>query len=212
MVAALTAAVLGSAVLVAVLPSTARALGSPRRLTVYSTPGEQAYINNDDDEARGDVDNPFGTHSQAPGASTKGPFPGDEAIFSLNIYADAALTRRVGLAVITCQYSFGRNGFCDASFQMNGGTLIAAGTVGFDATQFALAVTGGYGKYSGATGDVEATAARQAGPAPLRSSTTDLRAFRFESSCAGTGAVSVRGPLVSRHLQASGPRLSRGAQ
>jgi hypothetical protein len=131
-----------------------------RTITAYSLPGQQSFIDNNDDEARGDVNNPFGRHD--PEAATivsehaNGPFAGDEALFSFTVYSTTRLTKRAGSAVYTCQYYFDKNAFCDASFQLgSGGTLFGAGTLDFDATRFALAITGGSGKYSRTKGDVQ---------------------------------------------------------
>ena len=54
-------------------------------------------------------------------------------------------------------YTFDKNAFCDASFQLGAGTLIAAGRLNFDDQKFAFAVTGGYGKYGHRRGDVAVT-------------------------------------------------------
>jgi len=130
------------------------------RIVLYSDPIHEAYVANADDEERGAVSNPFGVHLSRAAAgltATKGPYAGDEAVFSFNVYASSSLNTKVGSAVYTCQYYFDKNAFCDVSFQLKGGTLIGAGTLNFDAKKFGLAITGGYGKYGGATGDVQAT-------------------------------------------------------
>ncbi len=130
------------------------------KIDVYSAPAQETFVANADDEARGAVNNPFGTHNGSPAASekTNGPFAGDEALFSFDVYTTPGLQSKAGSAVYTCWYYFNKNAFCDASFQLKGGTLIAAGTLNFEGKAFALAITGGYGKYTRATGDVEATA------------------------------------------------------
>ena len=138
-----------------------RAASSPwRTMTVYSSPVNQTFIDNTDSLTTGGLNNPFGTHSSVSSTSlteaTNGPFPGDEGIYSFNLYADKALTRRVGSALYTCEYSFGRNGFCDATFQLAGGTVIGAGVLNFSSQAFTLAVTGGVGKYAGMVGDLGA--------------------------------------------------------
>jgi len=131
-----------------------------QRITAYTMPGQQTFVDNNDDEARGDVNNPFGTHDSKAATivseHANGPFAGDEALFSFRIYSNARLTRKAGSAVYTCQYYFDKDAFCDASFQFgSGGTLFAAGTLNFDATRFALAITGGSGKYSRTEGNVQ---------------------------------------------------------
>ncbi len=131
----------------------------PQRITVYSAPNSQTFVGNIDDESRGGVNNPYGTHSRPQSVSERnnGPFPGDEALYSFDVYSGKSLASKVGTAVYTCQYYFDKNAFCDATFQLAGGTLVAAGTLNFTAPTFALAITGGYGRYAGAAGDVEAS-------------------------------------------------------
>jgi hypothetical protein len=136
------------------LGSAPTASGIPHHVTVYTNPVEQDFVTNADDLTRGEANNPFGTHEHVIGKSA--PFPGDMALFSFNAYRDAGLKTKVGTAVITCYYYFSLNGFCDASFQVNGGTLIAAGSLSFDGKTFTLAVTGGYGTYTRAAGEVTA--------------------------------------------------------
>lgn len=131
-------------------------VAAPKRVTVYSSAAEQAFVNNDDDSARGNLNNPFGAHNSRAGAKSA-PFPGDMALFTFNVYMTADLKKKAGTAAITCYYYYDQNAFCDASFQLNGGTVIAAGAFSFNATKFALAVTGGYGRYDQASGDLEAT-------------------------------------------------------
>jgi hypothetical protein len=131
---------------------------APRTLTTYSKPGQQAFADNNDDEARGDINSPFGTHNNSAAKianeHSNGPFPGDQLVFSLNLYTNIGVTAKTGVSVYTCNYYFGKSAFCDASFQLSGGTVIAAGTFGVNAKTFALAITGGYGKYSDAKGEI----------------------------------------------------------
>jgi hypothetical protein len=136
------------------------AAGGSQRLIIYSVASQEQFINNNDDEARGDVNNPFGTHNRTAAADKengKGPFPGDEALFSFKVYGSSTLKTSTGTAVFVCLYEFDKKAFCHASFQLDGGTLIASGVVSFDAKRFAFAVVGGSGKYSGVTGDIHAT-------------------------------------------------------
>jgi hypothetical protein len=139
--------------------STVAATGT-QKLTVYSNPVHEAFVANADDELRGDVSNPFGTHiSRAAAGLTNldeknGPFPGDEALYSFDLFKNANLEAKAGSAVYTCQYYFDKYAYCDVSFQLIGGSLIGAGAFSFASKSFALAITGGYGKYSGVTGDV----------------------------------------------------------
>ena len=147
-----------------------------RTLSVYAVPLNEVYINNTDSLSLGVANNPFGkpTGSAASAASesTDGPFLGDVGLYSFAIYADRGLTRRIGSALYTCQNYFDRNGFCDTSYQLTGGTLIGAGIFNFAAHSFALAITGGQGTYASVSGDVEASAS---GPQSQRLSFTLTR-------------------------------------
>lgn len=148
-------------------------------------------MNNQDDLARGKGNNPFGNYRDASPVQTKspnGPFPGDESIFSFNLYRDAALQNRVGVAVFTCEYDFGKNAFCDVAFELTkGGTMLAEGFFNFEATAFTLAVTGGYGGLEGEKGTVEETP-----------STNHAERLRFEleacSHCGATAGGQASGP------------------
>jgi hypothetical protein len=134
---------------------------SRQKLTQYSTPAHETFVGNIDDETRGAVSNPFGTHTKGAASTNEqnnGPFPGDEVLFSFNLYRGAALSGSTGSAVYTCWYTFAKNAFCDVFVQLKaGGTLLAAGTLNFDAKTFALAVTGGTGPYRGVAGDLTVT-------------------------------------------------------
>jgi hypothetical protein len=146
---------------VGAMSASAGAANGRQRLTLYSVTEQEQFVNNQDDRARGEGHNPFGAYSDVSPAVTKpkgGPFPGDEALFSFNVYRNADLKTRAGSAIFTCQYNFGKNAFCDVSFQLiDRGTLIAEGAFNFDAARFTLAITGGYGGYSDVTGEVVAT-------------------------------------------------------
>jgi len=127
----------------------------------FTLPLHEIFINNNDDEARGDVNNVFGLHDTKAAASKEngdGPFPGDSAFFSFSVFTTSALSGKPGSALYMCQYYFAKNAFCDAQFQVSGGSLVAAGLLNFDGTTFELAVTGGTGKYLGASGDIHASA------------------------------------------------------
>ncbi len=155
-------AVLGAvAVALALLPATvlgaadARASLLAHRFTLYSVAEQEQFVNHQDDRIRGAGKNPFGNFRDiAPSTqAAAGPFPGDAALFSFNLYADSKLDKRVGTAVFTCMYNFAKNAFCDATFQLtSGATLIAAGAFNFNTSAFNLAVTGGTGTYTGASG------------------------------------------------------------
>lgn len=151
--------IIGAALLAgAAAAGSASAATVSHTLSLYSLPAHETFINNDDDEQRGNTNNPFGTTSKAKGDDENGgPFPGDEALFSFKVYSNVALKTTLGSAVYTCQYHFNKTAFCDASFQLKGGTVFAAGALDFNAKKFVLAVTGGTGDYHRATGDVSSS-------------------------------------------------------
>jgi len=130
-------------------------------LTLYSVAEQEQYVNNADDRTRADGNNPFGNYKDVTPVANRsgnGPFPGDEALFSFNLYADSGLKHRAGSAIFTCQYNFNKNAYCDASFRLNNGsTLVAAGSFNFNATKFTLTVTGSYGKLQNKKGFVNET-------------------------------------------------------
>ena len=150
----------------AAVGAAAHAAGTGNRdvdhLVLYSVTEQEQYVNNQDDRTRGKGNNPFGNYkdsSPITGKSTDGPFPGDEAIFTFDLYTAPDLKTHVGSAVFTCQYNFQKNAFCDASFQLaSGGTLIAEGGFGFAANTFTLAVTGSYGPLVNKRGTVTESA------------------------------------------------------
>src|ERR1700722_3860195 len=132
-----------------------------QRLTVYSVATHEQFIDNSDDEARGWTANPFGLRDRrvqfAESEDKGGPYPGDAALFSFNLYTDASLKTIAGSATLTCYYYFGKNAFCDATYQLRSGTLIGGNAIAFSATHFAVAITGGTSKYLTVTGDAEAS-------------------------------------------------------
>src|SRR5262249_6196585 len=142
----------------------AHGAGKPKTLVLYSLAEQEQYINNSDSVARGVGSNPFGNYTdQTPFAnrSRTGPFPGDEALYSFNLYTGPSLSRRAGAALCTCQYNFNHQAFCDASFELGSrGTLLASGAFDFSASRFSLAVTTGEGAYQRARGSVLVTPSR----------------------------------------------------
>jgi len=156
-----TACVAGVSLLAAGVASSAtRSVQGQQKVTIYSVATEEQFVNNADDRQRGKGNNPFGNYKDIT-ATTKekgnGPFPGDEALFKFNLYLNSDLKKSAGTAVFTCQYNFDKNAFCDATYQLKGGTLIGAGQFNFNADDFAIAITGGTGKYRGSRGDLEAS-------------------------------------------------------
>ncbi len=132
-----------------------------RSFSVYAVATNEVYVNNTDSLTLGVANNPFGkpTGSAAKigSESTNGPFPGDEGIYSFLLYANKSLHAKVGSALYTCQYYFDKNGFCDVTIQLNNGILIGAGIFNFNTRGYALAITGGEGNFTAASGDVEAS-------------------------------------------------------
>jgi hypothetical protein len=134
-----------------------------RRLVVYSVAVQEVFLDHSDDRARGDANNPFGNFLQSrsyTAESGAGPFAGDRATFVFKLYSDARLKDSVGSATFACQYGFSKTGICQAEYVLGGGaSLIGMGGLDFDSQRFALAITGGTGKYVAASGDVVATPA-----------------------------------------------------
>ena len=110
--------------------------------------------------ALGNLENPFGRSGgppPRPNERAHGPFPGDETVYTFEVFTDRELTASIGSAVFTCTYSFARTALCDAAYRLRDGQLIGAGTLGFDAPGFTLALTGGTGAYRGSSGELKAT-------------------------------------------------------
>ncbi len=60
---------------------------------------------------RGEGNNPFGNYKDLEPLANKnatGPFPGDEALFSFNLYTNGSLETRAGTAIFTCQYNLNK--------------------------------------------------------------------------------------------------------
>jgi hypothetical protein len=132
----------------------------PHRIILYSVAEREQFINNADDAARGAENNPSGISGDIPSLrapANRSPTPGDEVLFSFNVYSSANLKTRSGTAIFTCQYNFDTDALCDVAFKLNGGILIAEGAFNFNAMRFTLVITGGYGRYNDAVGAVEET-------------------------------------------------------
>jgi hypothetical protein len=128
-----------------------------RSLVIYSQTTKEEFNNQTDDRARGDLNNPFGVTSsagRAGGLIGRGPFPGDRAIFTFKLFSDPGFSSSVGSATYDCQYGYGKRGICQAVFDLGGGTMLGMGYIDFNAKTFAIAVTGGSGKYKDARGEV----------------------------------------------------------
>ncbi len=82
-----------------------------------------------------------------------GPFPGDNAVFAFGLYWTTDLKETVETGSFTLM-NFNEHAFCDVSYQLDGGVLLGAGAFDFNAGSFAVVVTGGTGKYAGASGEI----------------------------------------------------------
>ena len=71
----------------------------------------------------------------------------------------AKRTKAIGTAMFTCYFQFVKRATCDSYFDLASGLLLASGQVPFDASSFALGVTGGTRAYFGALGQVNSAPA-----------------------------------------------------
>jgi hypothetical protein len=136
---------------------------TPKRLVVYSFATAENFNNHSDDRTRGGANNPFGNFKQSTSVTREpglGPFAGDRANFTFKLYSDEALKHAVGSATLACQYGFAKRAICQAVYRVEGGSMVGIGGLDFNAKTFALAVTGGTGKYLDASGDVAAAQIR----------------------------------------------------
>ena len=130
------------------------------RLVLYSVATKEEFNDHSDDRARGNANNPFGNFAQSKAYTPEpglGPFAGDRAIFVFKLYSDASLKDSIGSATFACQYGFSKQGICQVEYILGSSSLIGMGGLDFDSRTFALAITGGTGKYVDALGDVQAT-------------------------------------------------------
>jgi hypothetical protein len=162
----LVASVVTALVVPAVASSSDRAAkGNSRRVTLYSVANGEQFLRYSDDRQRGYGNNPFGNFKDTHATINRhknGPLPGDIDEFAFNVYIGADLKQRVGTAKITCQYNFNLHAFCDATYQLQNGTLVGAGQIDFNTSSFAIAITGGTGAYQGLRGELNSA------PAPHR--------------------------------------------
>jgi hypothetical protein len=140
--------------------SPASRVSAQRVLTLYSVATGLQYINSADDSARGKVNNPLGSSANAlePKGSAgngNGPFAGDIAIYSVNLFSDSTLKRHAGTGVYTCYFNYDQHALCQAYYQPKaGGTLVASGPVDFKTSGFTIVITGGTNTFLGARGEV----------------------------------------------------------
>jgi hypothetical protein len=127
---------------------------------LYSVETGGQFVNTADDRARGKGATPFGNFKDfaATALATKHPpYPGDEAFFTFSIYTSPTLKTRAGSAVLSCTYNFGEDAFCDASYQLDSGSLYGSAAFNFNTSAFVVALTGGTGKYLDTTGNIDVT-------------------------------------------------------
>jgi hypothetical protein len=151
--AVFTVALLGSA--------GANAAPARQQFTIYAKATQVQFVNHADDRARGNVTNPFSADTKLPPPPTansgkKGARAGDNALLSFKLYRDPSLKKRIGSAVYSCTFNFAHNALCEETFELNDGTMFAAGPVDLDAASFTIAVTGGTSRYFGVRGEINA--------------------------------------------------------
>jgi hypothetical protein len=141
-------------------------VSATRVLTVYSVATGLQYINTADDRARGHVNNPFdgATNKLAPKISTsgEGPFAGDIAVYSIDLYSNPTFETRAGSGVYTCFFNYDQHALCQAYYKLRAGaTLVASGPIDFKTSGFTIVLTGGTKTYLGVRGEVNVAAARK---------------------------------------------------
>jgi hypothetical protein len=145
--------------------ASAGAATSRQALTIYAKAKQVQFVDHSDDRSRGVDQNPFGADTKALLPLTKemekgkGPYPGDNALYTFRLYGDPRLTNLVGTAVYSCTFNFQHHALCEASFELNGGTMFASGPADFNGSNFTLAVLSGTAKYLGARGQVSSAPA-----------------------------------------------------
>jgi hypothetical protein len=147
---------------VAAATATARQDGSTR-FTMYAVPKSVQFMNHEDDRRRGMTNNPFEVNRAkslrvvVKGSEQKdGPFPGDDVLYTFDLYSGAALKHKAGSAEFTCYYDLAKHATCDGYFELPRGLILATGSVVFNSSRFTLAVEGGTTTYLGADGQVTA--------------------------------------------------------
>jgi hypothetical protein len=141
--------------------SVSRAASRADTFTLYAVSTKRKFVNNTDDRARGEGKNPFGNYSGTfvtPPTDERafGPFAGDEGIFVFALYSDASRKTKAGSATFICQYNFGHDAICDASFRLERGVLVGKGSLDYDAKRYTLAILGGTSAYRTMRGVVQA--------------------------------------------------------
>jgi hypothetical protein len=107
---------LAVAVVVAgILAGAALPAAADKKFTLYAVATTAQFMNHADDRLRGMTTNPFNiAKAQALVITTKGkekgngPFPGDDILYSFELYSDPQLRKRAGSAMFTCYFSFAK--------------------------------------------------------------------------------------------------------
>ena len=152
---------------IAILLLPAAASGASRKaaaqkVTLYILPKAEQFLNYSDARQRGYGSNPFGNFKDTSATAKnarKPPQPGDMEYLQFNVYKDPSLRQGAGVAHITCQFSTTTNAFCDATYELDNGTLVGSGMVDFATSSFQLAVVGGTGRYRDGRGVLQSTPA-----------------------------------------------------
>jgi hypothetical protein len=131
-----------------------------KKVTVYSLATGVQFINHQDDRQRGINDNPFDNRTNRLSSSQMergdGPFAGDVAVYTFDLYTRPNLQKKTGEGSYTCYFNFAKHALCRATYEFSPatGNLIASGPVDFGRSGFKLVVSGGTQKYLGALGQV----------------------------------------------------------
>jgi hypothetical protein len=160
------AAALTTALLCAGAASAGATTSSARAgITVFTVATGVSFINTADDRARGAKNNPFDAATNRLRPKVKetgnGPFPGDVAVFSFDVFPSPTLRRSIGSASYTCYFNYAKHALCKAYYELDRGTLTAAGPVDFNKTGFRMVVTGGTKSYLGIRGQVSSVQAKE---------------------------------------------------
>ncbi len=175
MIAARRGVLLTSLVALAVTAVSAGSTVRSATLTVYAIPTTVQFMNHADDRLRGMTTNPFAAAANAQviaaGANEKkgGPFPGDDVLYSFQLYTKPTHGKRLGSAIFTCYYNFGKHALCDTYFDLGDGLILGSGSLALGHPRFVLSVTGGTRTYLGVGGQVTSI------PAPQNAQRYDLQ-------------------------------------
>ena len=132
-------------------------LGDGSGLVLYSGAKRTRFLDNSDGRLAGRTSTvalvqslsggPFQVRTaivRAARAMSDGPLPGDQALVFFHLFTTAGLKTTAGSAVLTCQYGFDRNAYCNGAVDLkDGARLAASGTLNADASHVTLVATGG---------------------------------------------------------------------